>query len=76
MVLGVCRRIFPRSADDAEDPFLATFLVLVRKAATLQSRNTVGDWLYGVAYEAALKARAATVRRREKESQVGDMPRK
>jgi RNA polymerase sigma factor (sigma-70 family) len=66
MVLGVCRRVL-NHAHDAEDAFQATFLVLVRKAATLRSRQTVGDFLHGVAYHTALKARAVTRRRREKE---------
>jgi RNA polymerase sigma factor (sigma-70 family) len=74
MVLGVCRRIL-KNEHDAEDAFQATFLVLVRKAASFLSRQTVGDWLYGVAYHVALKARAAALRRRAKERQVRDMPR-
>jgi Sigma-70 region 2 len=48
MVWGVCRRLL-RSHHDAEDAFQATFLVLVQKAATLPDRETVGNWLYGVA---------------------------
>ncbi len=75
MVLGVCRRVL-HNAHDAEDAFQATFLVLVRKAASLLPREAVGNWLYGVAYHTALKARAATVRRRTKEAQVRDMPRR
>jgi RNA polymerase sigma factor (sigma-70 family) len=74
MVLGVCRRVL-KNTHDAEDAFQATFLVLVRKAASFLSRQTVGDWLYGVAYHTALKARAAAVRRRAKERQVREMPR-
>jgi hypothetical protein len=35
----------------------------------------VGNWLYGVAYRTALKARAATAKRRAKEKRVIAMPR-
>jgi RNA polymerase sigma-70 factor (ECF subfamily) len=69
MVLGVCHRVLRHGAD-ADDAFQATFLVLVRKAALLVPRSTIGNWLYGVAYHTALKARAATLKRRAKESQA------
>ncbi|HEY7313887.1 MAG TPA: sigma-70 family RNA polymerase sigma factor [Gemmataceae bacterium] len=75
MVLGVCRRVL-KNADDAEDAFQATFLVLVRKAASITKRETVGGFLYGVAFKTALKARAASERRRAKERRAGEMSRK
>src|SRR3954451_12859025 len=73
MVLGVCRRVL-RHPQDAEDAFQATFLVLVRKAASIGQRELLGNWLYGVAYRTALDARAATARRRTRERQVSPMP--
>jgi RNA polymerase sigma factor (sigma-70 family) len=66
MVLGVCRRIL-HNADDADDAFQATFLVLVRKAGSVVPREAVGNWLYGVAYRTALKARELLGKRRAKE---------
>ena len=71
MVLGVCLRIL-RNRHDAEDAFQATFLVLVRKAASVSPREAVGNWLYGVAQTTALRAKAAQARRRER--QVRNMP--
>src|SRR5438128_6520634 len=73
MVWGVCRRIL-RSHQDAEDAFQATFLVLVRKAASVVPRDLVANWLYGVAHLTARKARATTARRRSREKQVTAMP--
>ena len=66
MVLGVCRRIL-RNEADAEDAFQATFLVLVRKAGSVQPRELVGHWLYGVAYRTAVRAKALETRRQMKE---------
>ncbi|HET6575921.1 MAG TPA: sigma-70 family RNA polymerase sigma factor [Fimbriiglobus sp.] len=75
MVFGVCRRVLGNAAD-ADDAFQATFVVLVRKAGSLAGRGTVGDFLYGVAYHTALKARAQAVKRRAKEARaaVPDRP--
>jgi RNA polymerase sigma factor (sigma-70 family) len=73
MVLGVCRRVL-HDWHAAEDAFQATFLVLVRKAASLRSRELVANWLYGTAYRTALEGQAAAARRRARERPVEDVP--
>ena len=66
MVLGVCRRSL--DAPDAEDAFQAVFLILVKKARTLQHRDALGPWLYGVARRVASRASKEAARRRRRES--------
>jgi RNA polymerase sigma factor (sigma-70 family) len=72
MVLGVCQRVL-RDAHEAEDAFQATFLVLSRRAASLRKQESVGSWLYGVAYRTALKSRVGVTRRRARERQAAAM---
>jgi len=74
MVLGVCQRVLD-NPHDAEDCFQAAFMVLVRKASTINPREMVGNWLYGVAYRTALEARKMTARRRLREKKKSEMPR-
>lgn len=62
MVLGVCRRML-RNSHAADDAFQATFLVLVRKATSLRQPELLGNWLYGVAYRIATRARIQSARR-------------
>ncbi len=73
MVWGVCCRVL-RHPHDAEDAFQATFLVLVQKAATLPNRETVGNWLHGVARQTAVRMRAFAAKRGLREKQVAVMP--
>jgi RNA polymerase sigma factor (sigma-70 family) len=47
---------------DAEDAFQATFVVVVRKAATVVERESIACWLHQVAYRIALRARANRAR--------------
>jgi len=73
MVLGVCRRLL-HDGHAAEDAFQATFMVLVRKAGSLSRPYLLGNWLYGVAYRVAVKARANAARRAAHERQAASMP--
>lgn len=49
MVLATCRRMLANS-HDAQDAFQDTFLVLSRKAGSIQKGVSLGSWLYKVAY--------------------------
>jgi RNA polymerase sigma factor (sigma-70 family) len=73
MVLGVCQSIL-RDAQDAEDAFQATFLVLARKAGAISKPGSVASWLHGVACRLAARVRAEAARRRAHERQVVPMP--
>ena len=69
MVLRVCGRILSEP-NDAEDAFQVTFLVLARKAKGIARRESLANWLYGVAVRSARELRASTARRREREAQM------
>src|SRR5262249_11436145 len=69
MVWGVCKRVLSHD-QDAEDAFQATFTVLVRKAASIRPQSLLGNWLYGVAHQVAVKARAMNARRMSREKQL------
>jgi RNA polymerase sigma factor (sigma-70 family) len=72
MVLGVCRRLV-RDAQESEDAFQATFLVLARKAAGIQRQPLLAGWLYGVASRVAVRLRGQTARRRTREERDVDL---
>src|SRR5262249_2978237 len=72
MVWGVCRRVLG-NYHDAEDAFQATFLVFVRKVASIASPELLANWLYGVAHQTALKTRATSAKRWARERQMTDV---
>jgi RNA polymerase sigma factor (sigma-70 family) len=67
LVLGVCSRIL-RGADDVEDAFQATFLVLARKGKSIRKRGSLSSWLFGVARRVALEAGRVSQRRQPSQS--------
>jgi RNA polymerase sigma factor (sigma-70 family) len=70
MVMGVCRQIL-RRPHDADDAFQATFLVLVRKSRAIRVPDSLGPWLYKVAYRTAQRARMTA--RRHQFSELEDV---
>jgi RNA polymerase sigma factor (sigma-70 family) len=69
MILRVCRMVL-RDSHAAEDAFQAVFLVLARKAQTLSSGELLGNWLHGVAFRSARKAKVMAARRQIRERQA------
>jgi RNA polymerase sigma-70 factor (ECF subfamily) len=72
LVLSVCRGVFD-DPHDAQDAFQATFLVLLRRAGSIQKRDSIASWLFGVALRLALRARQAAAVRRFHERQGGHL---
>jgi RNA polymerase sigma factor (sigma-70 family) len=69
MVYRVCWRLL-QHAQDAEDAFQASFLVLAQKLRTLRKQASLASWLHGVAFRVALKTKAQAASRRRHEQQA------
>ena len=73
MVLRVCRQVL-HDSHDAQDAFQATFLVLMKKAASVRRRDSIAAWLHGVARRVAARALSDAARRRAVEQEAGRSP--
>jgi RNA polymerase sigma factor (sigma-70 family) len=71
LVWGACRRRLT-NAQDAEDAFQATFLVLLRRVARLDGNSPLGPWLHKVA---VMTARNVTRSSRRRAAVTGPMER-
>lgn len=69
MILGICYRLL-HNTHDAEDAVQAAFLVLARKAGSISKGESVGSWLYGVAYRIAARERSNQALRVEREKEI------
>jgi RNA polymerase sigma factor (sigma-70 family) len=71
LVLSVCQRVLG-DWHAAQDALQTTFLVLARKAGMLDRQIPLTNWLYTVAYHAALRLRAVTARHRVTEAAAAE----
>jgi RNA polymerase sigma factor (sigma-70 family) len=62
LVKRVCRR-YLSDANDADDAYQATFVLLAMKAASIRRRDSVASWLFGVAARVSVRIRRQSVRR-------------
>ncbi len=68
-VLAACRQVLSEPAD-IDDAFQATFLVLLKKARSLDASAPLGGWLFAVAHRVAVRARSDIRRRCTREAEA------
>jgi RNA polymerase sigma factor (sigma-70 family) len=73
MVYRVCWRVL-QHAEDSEDAFQATFLLLARKISSIKKRDSLASWLHGVARRIALEGRKHAARRHRHEARAPTPP--
>jgi RNA polymerase sigma factor (sigma-70 family) len=71
MVLRVCRAALS-DPNDAGDAFQAVFLVLVRRAGSIRTRDSLASWLFGVATRVSTRARTESALRRKHERRAAE----
>ncbi|CAN5883464.1 hypothetical protein BH23PLA1_BH23PLA1_37430 [soil metagenome] len=69
MVLRVCKGAIG-DAHEAQDAFQATFLILARRASAIRQRESLANWLHGVAVRVSTRARKHALRRRALEDRA------
>jgi RNA polymerase sigma factor (sigma-70 family) len=67
MVWRVCCRMLSNH-HDAEDACQATFVVLAKKAGSIARPELLANWLHGIAYRTAVRAKADAARRQRHET--------
>ncbi len=75
LVWDICHHVL-HHAQDTEDAFQATFVVLAASAGKIRQQERLASWLHGVALRVALKARRDAARRRKHEKEASGMARK
>lgn len=67
LVASVIRRLIS-NAQDAEDAYQATFLAMVLSVNRIRKPDSLGSWLYGVAYRTAKRVRSLRRKSSRRES--------
>jgi RNA polymerase sigma factor (sigma-70 family) len=66
MLLRTCHDLLG-NADEADEAFQATIVILMRRASSIRERESIGGWLHRVACRVATRMRADAARRRASE---------